>query len=641
MKRQIKIALYVIMAISLVACAFVGVRRIQVENNYKEIELAVRYNDIYRIAHDTDRTYEEVLIELKEAGATTLLVRENVVASASDSDYYTFKGKGELALIEGYILKFSYPDNTEIRPDTRYIVSENREVVSQIYDAYKVKGIELDYVVAEGTYFLEVGDHSSDLSVMGVGFDTEALNIAASLGYSISPQIKNWKDITPESVDYLIEQLNAIDNLGTIYFADSEIPGASTQELIDYMTTQQLGFIEFTSNKQKGFETLAKAMSDSGTNYNVVRLHTLGDSQVATFTISALMDRYSLALRERDIRVFLFKMPSTTHVEDDMTYLKTALTTFGEFATGQGYTPTNQINAYNLPVISVIIAILVGLASIVIFVLLLSEMGFTTLGYVLGIIGVLGYIGLLKLKPVFASQMIALFGSVMFPTYAVYKAMSSKPQSLLQTVISFLKVCLISFGGVLTIIGALSRTSFGIGIDLFAGVKVATFAPIVLVVILLVYEKHKLDLKYYKGLLDRKISYGSLIIIAVLAGVLVIYVTRTGNNGTVSAAELQFRQFLDNVLGVRPRTKEFLITYPILMALLYFGYKEAYIIFVALAAIGPASLVNTYAHIHTPILISLLRSVYGIILGIIIGLILIGILKLLGRAMKKWQTQLK
>ena len=59
------------------------------------------------------------------------------------------------------------------------------------------------------------------------------------------------------------------------------------------------------------------------------------------------------------------------------------------------------------------------------------------------------------------------------------------------------------------------------------------------------------------------------------------------------------------------------------------------------AVIGPTSLVNTYAHIHTPVVISLIRSAYGILLGSIIGLIFIGAIKLLVKVIQKCQTQLK
>ena len=269
-----------------------------------------------------------------------------------------------------------------------------------------------------------------------------------------------------------------------------------------------------------------------------------------------------------------------------------------------------------------------------IFILLLAEVGFVKTGYVLGVLGFLGYIGLLKLRPTLACQLMALFGSIMFPTYAMVKGIKEQPRDLKESILAFLKICVISFGGVLTIIGCISRTNFAVGVDLFLGVKFATVVPIILVLIYLLYKEHQLDYKYYKGLLDKKISYGALIAIGLLAVVLYVYVSRTGNTGTATGLERSFRQFLDNVLGVRPRTKEILIAYPVLLALLYYGYKERYIVAVIFAVIGPISLVNTYAHIHTPVVISLIRSAYGIIFGIIIGLVLIGVIKLISRVIK-------
>ena len=62
--------------------------------------------------------------------------------------------------------------------------------------------------------------------------------------------------------------------------------------------------------------------------------------------------------------------------------------------------------------------------------------------------------------------------------------------------------------------------------------------------------------------------------IGLLAIALYVYVSRTGNTGTATAFERSFRQFLDNVLGVRPRTKEFLIAYPVLLALYTMAIKK-------------------------------------------------------------------
>ncbi len=786
MNRQIKTLIYIIMAISLVACTFVGVRRIQVETNYKNVEIAMRYSDILRISIEGEVPLEEVLTYFKNQGVTTILAKEMTVVSPTDRDYNTFKGRGLVTLVEGYILKLYHPEVTQIRLDSRYIVTEDAEVAQMIDEAYQAKGIELAQYEADDTYFLEVGAYSSGLTTTGVGFDTENLNLAASLGFSIAPQVKYWDNTTdevmPEATKYLISEIEALNHVNTIYFADSKVPAVTTGSfpkfLEDYqlgfieftsnkqegfntlakktsdfgfadskvpaVTTgsfpkfledYQLGFIEFTSNKQEGFNTLAKKTSDFGSDYKVVRLHTLEDNKVSTFKVSDLMERYELALKERSIRTFLFKLPQSLELEDDVTYLDEAITTFKTIAEDlmeryelalkersirtflfklpqsleleddvtyldeaittfktiaekDGYIVTNQVDNYNFPTIPVYVAILVGLASIMVFILLLAEASFIKTGYVLGILGIIGYVGLLKLKPNLASQLMALFGSIMFPTYAVIKGLSERNRDIKGSILALLKICLISFGGVLTIIGCLSRTNFALTLDVFMGVKVAMAAPIMLVLTYLIYDKHGfnysyykgiLDKKisygalldvfmgvkvamaapimlvltyliydkhgfnysYYKGILDKKISYGALIALGALAIVLYVYVSRTGNTGTATDLERAFRQLLDNILGVRPRTKEFLIAYPVLLTLLYYGYKERYIVAVIIAVIGPVSLVNTYAHIHTPILISLIRSAYGIIFGILLGLVLIGVIKLMSKVIKRCQIQTK
>ncbi len=641
MKKNMKTLTYIVMAISLAVCAFIGSNRIETEQSYKQFEIAIRYSDVLRIARDTNTPLEEVLTSLKSSGATTLFVRENTVVSAIEPDLYSYKGQGEVSIIDGYILKLYYPQMEDMEPECQYIVTQNPVVAKNILDSYATKDMPLEMTENEGTYFICVGEYSSELTLAGVGFNVEDLNLAASLGYTISPQLKTWTNVTSQSLEYLIGELEKINGLGPIYFADVKIPGSSSELMKNFFQEHQLGFIEFTSNKQEGFNSLAKGASTLGTHYKVVRLHTIGDNQILTFNVTDLVDRYELALRERNNRVFLFKMPTTVNIEEDITYLQEAITNFTQEAIHKGYTLAGEVPDYNLKTIPAFMAILAGLGAIMAFILLLEEIGMTKLGYIIGIVGTIGYIGLLKLNTSLASSLMALFGSIVFPSYAVLKEMKEEPRDIKATLFSLLKICLISFGGVLTTIGCISRTNFALGINVFMGVKFATVLPILLVVFALIYQKHKLDIKYYMSFLDRKISYGALLLFIVLSGVLVVYIMRTGNTGTATDLERQFRQFLDNVLGVRPRTKEFLIAYPILMALLHFGYKESRIVFAILATIGPVSFVNTYAHIHTPILISLLRSAYGIVIGIIIGLVLIWILKYVSKVIQKWQIQNK
>jgi ABC-type nitrate/sulfonate/bicarbonate transport system permease component len=92
----------------------------------------------------------------------------------------------------------------------------------------------------------------------------------------------------------------------------------------------------------------------------------------------------------------------------------------------------------------------------------------------------------------------------------------------------------------------------------------------------------------------------------------------------IPAWELKLRDLLERVLLIRPRTKEFLLGHPALVlagAGLGKGkWWRPYL--VTLAAVGQASLLNTFVHLHTPFLISLARSLLGLLLGAAIGSLL-------------------
>ena len=69
MKRQAKIVLYIILAISLVACSMVGIGRIQTEAQDKSVQIAIRYSDVLNLAQQTQESVEDILKEFKELAA--------------------------------------------------------------------------------------------------------------------------------------------------------------------------------------------------------------------------------------------------------------------------------------------------------------------------------------------------------------------------------------------------------------------------------------------------------------------------------------------------------------------------------------------------------------------------------------------
>ena len=117
-----------------------------------------------------------------------------------------------------------------------------------------------------------------------------------------------------------------------------------------------------------------------------------------------------------------------------------------------------------------------------------------------------------------------------------------------------------------------------------------------------------------------------VILIAALAGS--YYIDRTGHSAgaEVSVLEMLLRNFLENVLIARPRTKEFLIGWPCVL-LFAWSMKRRLpglsLVFGIGAAIGVTSVVNTFLHIRTPFLLSLARTGLGLGFGLVVGVLVV------------------
>jgi len=98
---------------------------------------------------------------------------------------------------------------------------------------------------------------------------------------------------------------------------------------------------------------------------------------------------------------------------------------------------------------------------------------------------------------------------------------------------------------------------------------------------------------------------------------------RSGNFGLpVFGPEVRLRQALEDLLVARPRTKEFLIGHPALV--LAAGAAalrlRAWVVPLAMVgAVGQAGLINSFSHIHTPLVLVVLRTLYALLIGSVLG----------------------
>ncbi|BCV25474.1 DUF5693 family protein [Gelria sp. Kuro-4] len=176
-----------------------------------------------------------------------------------------------------------------------------------------------------------------------------------------------------------------------------------------------------------------------------------------------------------------------------------------------------------------------------------------------------------------------------------------------------------ALAGALVIQALLGDTRFLLKLDAFAGIKLAYALTLAAVFL----WARRADLMRAGWWRRPFFAPAELFALAGLALVVWVLFNRSGNVSVIPipAWELKARSFLESTLLVRPRTKEFLVGHPALfLAAAGWGggrWWRPYL--VTLAAVGPASLLNTFVHLHTPFLISLARALLGLALGGVLG----------------------
>lgn len=331
-----------------------------------------------------------------------------------------------------------------------------------------------------------------------------------------------------------------------------------------------------------------------------------------------------------------------------------------------GYT-RGTVPAMQMEDPSVLLKVVQGIGTAALIVILLDLFFFISKRWrtILLVLGALGFAGLAVLKPAMFRLILSMSGGIVMPSLAavglcrvLMEKRRTEPQAKFGRVLSYtlgisVLTILTAFCGSLLATSALSQLSYMIEMDLYRGVKIMQLIPIGLFILayLLVYAYEETGARdavlahvgphgekgrvkrfnaYFAQVMKTPMQLGwfvAIVVIAVAAVflllVFVYYIYRTGNSTTTPETELAFRNFLENTLIARPRTKEMLIGWPMLMLFIWSlrrGMKFLPMVFGMGMSIGLVSVVNTFLHIRTPFLLSLLRTGWGILFGLLIGL---------------------
>ena len=364
----------------------------------------------------------------------------------------------------------------------------------------------------------------------------------------------------------------------------------------------------------------------------VVRLHSAQAAELDKLPFAEAVDRYARAARERNMRLLLLRPVDYADPQP--------LFRFGDFTQAIAKTITRQGSVigdphpFTEPSVPRAIFPLIALS--------LAPIGWW-LGSVIdtmtgrrffanSALSIAIVLAILAWSPHYR-QYAALFGAILLPitAFVMLDAYSTK-----RAILAYTLTTAVSLTGGLVVAGLLNSLPYYVRALEFPGVKISVFLPIIAAGVY-----YFIRLTDAKSAMKSPVTWTTSLITLVLLAAVAIMAVRTGNDNpaAVSETELRIRNVLDALLFVRPRTKSFLIGFPLLFVgvsmLLRFKSLDGRIpddklrrlggwtaLLLACGAIGMTDIVNTLCHIHTQIALSFARIGVAFVVGTIIGWIL-------------------
>ena len=653
--------------VGFIASFIIGVERHAVEERSRTVELAIDYEGLLELAAREGLPAEAVLARAKEVGITSLAVYETT--------FKKFNLNGKAVALTGADLLARYHAGMLTDPRWRALVEEGKVVGTEVYvvghdpvayaelkdDLMRRFGSARVSILTVGSdEVIAVKDSYEAFEKRNIGLPTDEMMAVNAAGFDVIARPSNYHDCTPNDVRSVFARMEGI-RVSAVVFSGTETLGApkALQTTIDEMRAQgmTLGLIEGVTQlqfyRQQGMDEIA-----AGLGYDhVARLYSIPKDELKKLKIDAAVERWVTTDEERNIRINLLRIyeepaPGLSLLETNMKYFadtRAALQArgfqIGRAGTFAVYEPPRILRAF---VIMGVAAAGMLYLSLVIPALNRNKRRLLLLFGVFALIGMgpifLGAGGKVRL-------LAALLSANLFPALAMIGLLDllrtrrfpkhTPTWRILMAGLVLLGITsALSMMGAAYLSGALSDTRYFLEFDIFRGIKLTFVLPMVLVAIAFLQRFDVFDGRFaaaagalgqIKEILNLPVRVGSLLGALLLLGALVVLVLRSGHTSgmPVPGIELKFRAFLEQMFYARPRTKELMIGHPAFLLAVYAAARRAPAMvllgLVLVATIGQGSMVETFAHMRTPIEMSFVRGIGGVCLGAAIGALLIGL----------------
>lgn len=641
--RNPKLIYWLIIAIAILSGMGTLVSRLQIESSNRTVELIMSYNTLAMMAKSYGMPLGTMLEQVASAGINSIAIEEMTLETLAQEGRISWLTSDVLSNTSRYLKNASPVMNYilasgKLQPEDNYIIFDDSAIMNVVKDNLILQ-LGPDRVRPMNMNVLQVKGAFEPLKVLPLGFAPDAIERLRSVNANFIARLRQSFFLDDEKIAAKIANLATLPiPIDKVVFEGETLLGYKTH-LPAVATAFRhnniiFGFVEFAF--QKGEDALAARIPEQ-----TMKVHSIPTEELSNYNVPQAIKRYIRAVTERKIRLLVVNPFTNMEINSDLRELNLSyITALSDRLHKAGYKTGRaaQLNFDALNPMGPVQLVLVILALCSIFMLILDRfVQFGRLPQYTGLAGAL----IFSIAATFLSGRIpfspylALAAAVLFPVYAVFSQFPGSkydpPLSIRHVLKNTLLLWLISMAGAALVIIVLSRPEYMVGVKNFPGVKLAFLGPLLLVSGYYFVGPNRLGsfLHVVKRTFSRTLTVGYVVGFAVLALLLLFYIVRSGNNTIVpvSPHEARFREVLETLLYARPRTKEILLAYPVLMFSLYgvnrlFKFKRLWI-GATIATMAPISIINTFAHIHSPLLISLLRSFNGIVVGCIIGVLVI------------------
>jgi hypothetical protein len=613
--------------------------RWRVESLNKRVGIALDGEQLLQVSADTGVDFLQILHQMKRAGATAVALHEQKVEDLFASGQLSWElypkfpapvvRAGSVQIVERLHKATSGIRGTPALWKTVYTPSRKK-----LLDTLRANKGVLVYAYTDtgGAVGFSVPVAPAVFAQLSVGIDPVMAKQVSAAGMSLVARVANSPAATPTRIHHTVQTARRL-GAEMVVFSGDEVLGFRTLIPVTADALRQQGMlygsVEF--GKQKGDERLTRLLPD-----RVVRVHSVTATEMSGLSPSEVVERYTRAVRERNIRLCYVRLPSGLG-EEPLRGAAQFVYRLRQSLQEAGYrvgTPRPFLS----PEVPAWVWWIAGGSALVAGVLMLERLMGVRLSTWVVVGAFFTGVALASAGGETGRKGCALAAAIAFPClgFLVTDWRRKHRSPLLYALGASAALTLFSIVGGAHVVALLASLPFMVKANQFAGIKLAHLLPVLAVGwgyalgtvnVASFTESRERIRQRWRQMTDYPVTVG-LAVAVLLAGVLLALVLlRTGNEPGigVSAIEMKMRVLLEQYLLARPRTKEFLVGHPALilgLAMSAAGIgRRAWVVLLMVGAIGQASVVNTLCHIHTPLALSIPRILLGWILGAIIGML--------------------